>query len=137
MKIAVTHENGNIFQHFGHCEEFKIYTVENNIVTDVQIIYPIEGGHGALSGFLKRHEVSALICGGIGAGARTALAEEGIKLFPGAEGDCDEAVIALLYGHLKYDPDTQCNHHHHDHDHDHGHSCGGCGQNKHGCGGNH
>ena len=55
MKIAVTHENGNIFQHFGHCEEFKIYTVENNIVTDVQIIYPIEGGHGALSGFMKRH----------------------------------------------------------------------------------
>ena len=134
MKIAVTHENGNIFQHFGHCEEFKLYTVENNVVTDVQIIYPVEGGHGALSGFLKRHDVVALICGGIGAGARTALAEEGIKLFPGAEGDCDEAVIALLYGSLKYDPDVQCNHHH---DHEEGHSCGSCGQNKHGCGGNH
>jgi len=134
MKIAVTHENGNIFQHFGHCEEFKIYNVENNIVTDVQVISPIEGGHGALAGFLKRHEVTVLICGGIGAGARVALAEEGIQLFPGAEGDCDEAVIALLYGSLKYDPDTQCNHHH---DHEEGHSCGGCGQNKHGCGGNH
>ena len=136
MKIAVTHENGNIFQHFGHCEEFKLYTVENNVVTDVQIIYPVEGGHGALSGFLKRHDVVELICGGIGAGARTALAEEGIKLFPGAEGDCDEAVIALLYGSLKYDPDVQCNHHH-NHEEGHSHSCGGCGQNKHGCGGNH
>lgn len=30
MRIAVTYENGEIFQHFGHTQEFKVYDVEDN-----------------------------------------------------------------------------------------------------------
>ena len=38
MKIAVTHENGQIFQHFGHTEQFKVYTVENGKITDTTVV---------------------------------------------------------------------------------------------------
>ena len=80
MKIAVTYENGQVFQHFGHCENFKIYNVEDGKVTDSQVVSAVGSGHGALAGFLKQRDVDTLICGGIGGGARTALAEIGITL---------------------------------------------------------
>ncbi|MBO5667181.1 MAG: NifB/NifX family molybdenum-iron cluster-binding protein, partial [Firmicutes bacterium] len=94
-------------------------------------------GHGALSGFLKAHDVEVLICGGIGGGARMALAEAGIQLYPGVMGPADVRVEELLAGALAYKPDTVCNHHH---DHDYGHDCGShvCGSHGHDdhCGGN-
>ena len=92
-------------------------------------------GHGALAGFLQAHGVDALICGGIGGGARVALAQAGITLYPGVSGDVEAAIAALQNGTLNYNPDTVCNHHH---DHGEGHSCGShaCGEDKHGCGGN-
>lgn len=132
MKIAVTYENGQVFQHFGHTQQFKIYEVEEGKVLSTQIADTMGSGHGALAGFLKEHEVEVLICGGIGGGARTALAEAGIALYPGAEGEADAQVEAYLAGTLSYDPDTMCNHHHgqegHDcggHHHGEGHDCGG------------
>ena len=137
MKIAVTYENGQIFQHFGHCENFKVYEVEHNQIVSSAIVNANGSGHGALAGFLQDLAIDALICGGIGGGARIALAQVGIELFPGASGDADAAVAALLNGSLIYNPDTVCSHHHHAE----GHTCGhheeghGCGADKHGCGG--
>lgn len=133
MRIAVTYENGQIYQHFGHSKQFKVYTVEGGKVTDAQVVDTNGSGHGALAGFLREYGVDALICGGIGAGARTALAEAGIQLCPGVSGGADESVEALLKGTLSYDPDTQCAHHHEE-----GHQChsGSCGEDKHGCSGN-
>ncbi len=124
MKIAVTYENGQVFQHFGHTEYFKVYSVEDGQITDMQVVPTNGSGHGALAGFLKAQGVTALICGGIGGGARTALAEADITLYPGATGDADAAVSALLAGNLHYDPDTVCAHHH---DHHEDHHCGGHG----------
>ena len=134
MKIAVTYENGQVFQHFGHCEQFKLYDTADGAVTSSQVVSAAGSGHGALAGFLNSHGVDALICGGIGAGARTALAETGIQLYPGVTGGADESVEALLKGSLSFDPDTQCAHHHEE-----GHQCqsGSCGEDKHGCAGNH
>lgn len=133
MKIAVTYENGQVFQHFGHCEQFKLYDAVDGAVTSSQVVSAVGSGHGALAGFLQSHGVDTLICGGIGAGARTALAEAGIQLYPGVSGGADESVEALLKGTLSYDPDTQCAHHHEE-----GHQCrsGSCGEDKHGCTGN-
>ena len=121
MKIAVTYENGQVFQHFGHTEQFKVYDVEDGKVTGTEILDTGESGHGALAGFLKENGVGTLICGGIGGGARTALAEAGIQLYGGVTGSADDAVSALLKGELGYDPDVQCNHHDHEHDHCCGH----------------
>ena len=64
MKIAVTYENGEIFQHFGHTEQFKIYDVDNGKVVSSQVVDTNGSGHGALAGFLKALNVDMLICGG-------------------------------------------------------------------------
>ncbi len=130
MRIAVTYENGNIFQHFGHSEQFKIYDVENGEITNEQVMGTNGSGHGALAGLLASLNADTLICGGIGGGAQNALAQVGIKVYAGVTGNADEAVNAFLGGELKYNPDVRCSHHEH---HGEGHSCG---EDKHGCSGN-
>lgn len=126
MKIAVTYENGQVFQHFGHTEQFKVYQVEDGKIISSEVVGTNGQGHGALAGFLFGGGVDVLICGGIGGGARAALAEAGIRLYPGASGDADAQVEAFLAGNLDYDPDTTCNHHHEGGEHNCGdHGCGG------------
>ncbi|WP_099466760.1 NifB/NifX family molybdenum-iron cluster-binding protein [Konateibacter massiliensis] len=120
MKIAVTYENGNIFQHFGHTESFKLYEIESGNITNTSVVDTEGSGHGALADFLKKHTVDTLICGGIGAGAQNALAEAGITLYGGVSGSADQAVSDLLAEKLSYNPDIECNHHG---EHHHG-SCG-------------
>ena len=132
MRIAVTYENGQIFQHFGHTEEFKLYDVENNKIIKEEIVSSNGSGHGALAGFLSVHKVDVLICGGIGAGAQNALAEAGIKLYGGASGSADYAVQALLSGTLEYFPDVKCSHHSSEHNHEI-HNCGSHSCENHGC----
>ena len=131
MKIAVTYENGEIFQHFGHTEQFKFYNAEDGKIVSSEIADTNGSGHGALAGFLAANKVDVLICGGIGAGAQMALAEAGIKLYGGVRGNADEAVSALLAGSLSFDPDVRCDHH--NHEHGEGHTCGEHGCGSHGC----
>ena len=136
MKIAVTFDNGEIFQHFGRTEHFKLYEVEDKKVVSSKVIATNGTGHGALAGLLAGEGIDVLICGGIGGGAQAALEEAGIELVAGAEGNTDEAVEIYLRGELI---STGSNCHHHDHEEGHscgehgcgghgeGHSCGGCG----------
>ena len=143
MKIAATYDNGNIFQHFGKTEFFKVYEVEDNKVVSSEVIGSNGTGHGALAGLLAEQGISVLICGGIGGGAQSALAEAGIELCSGAQGDADAAVEAYLKGEL-VSTGVNCDHHHEEghscgsHEdghscggHEEGHSCGNCGG---GCG---
>lgn len=111
MRIAVTYENGEIFQHFGHSEAFKIYDVKDKKIVSSEIVRTNGNGHGALAGMLKELNTDVLICGGIGGGAQTALNNVGIKLFGGVCGDADKAVEALLKGELSYNPSVTCRHH--------------------------
>lgn len=111
MKIAVTYEKGQIFQHFGRTEMFKVYDVENGEIVNSELTGTNGFGHGALARFLKSLGVEVLICGGIGGGAQTALAEAEIKLYGGVTGDADSAVNALVNGSLICNPDIQCSHH--------------------------
>ena len=127
MKVAVTYDNGEVFQHFGHTENFKIYNIEDKTIIDANVVNTMGSGHGALAGFLVKNEVDTLICGGIGGGARNALSEAGITLYGGVSGNADDAVKALIDGNLGYNPNVKCSHHEH--------SCGEhkCGEEKHGC----
>ena len=132
MRIAVTYENGEIFQHFGHTEQYKLYDVEDGKIVNEQIVDTNGSGHGALAGFLQAAKADALICGGIGMVAQMALFDAGIKLYGGVQGSADEAAKALAEGNLEYDPDAHCDHHGHHHDGDCGHEH--CGE--HNCAGN-
>ena len=126
MKIAVTCENHQVFQHFGHTPEFAVFTVDDGKIAEERTISTGETGHGALAGLLKNEGIELLLCGGIGGGAQMALAEAGIKLVGGVSGDVTSAVNAYLAGTLDANPDFACRHH----DHGAGHACG-----EHGCGG--
>lgn len=126
MRIAVTYENGETFQHFGHTEEFKVYDVQDGKIVASEVVNTNGQGHGALAGVLMALKADVLICGGIGGGAQMALAAAGIKLYGGVSGSADAAVEALLAGNLDYNPAVKCNHH------GEGHTCG-----EHGCGGQH
>ena len=121
MKIAVTYCDGQIFQHFGHTAQFKVYDVTDGCITSTSIVDTGSSGHGALAGLLKLIQADVLICGGIGGGAQMALAEAGIQLFGGVTGDADDAVADFLAGQLAYNPCVRCNHHDH---HGEGHTCG-------------
>lgn len=111
MIIAVTYDNGEIFQHFGHTESFKLYEVDNDQIIKEQVISTNGQGHGALAGFLTEYNVDTLICGGIGGGAQAALANAGIRLYGGVSGNADDAVRSLLEGSISYNPNVHCNHH--------------------------
>ena len=136
MKIAITYENGEVFQHFGHTEQFKVYEVVDGKVLSSEILGSNGSGHGALASLLADRSIDVLICGGIGGGAQAALAEQGIELCAGAAGNADEAVEAYLRGEL-VNTGANCDHH------GEGHTCGGhdgeheCGGAEGGCGGCH
>ncbi len=134
MRIAVTYENGEVFQHFGHSAQFKFYDVENGRIALERVADTDGAGHGALAGYLKAAGADVLLCGGIGPGARVALEEAGIKLVAGVSGNADEAARAFCDGSLKSDPDAGCAGGHHHAGHGHDGECGGhdgCGG--HGC----
>lgn len=135
MRIAVTYENGQVFQHFGHTEHFKIYDAEDGKIVSSEVVGTNGQGHGALAEVLRALSVDVLICGDIGGGAKAALSTAGIKLFGGVTGDADTAAEAYLSGTLAYAPNAQCSHHegehggescghHHEKGHECGHSCG-------------
>ena len=126
MKVAVTYEDGKVFQHFGHTEYFKIYDVKDGKVVGSEIIPTDGSGHGALAGFLAAHKADALICGGIGGGALNALSEAGIRVLAGVSGDADSRVEEFVEGKLVFGTEANCSH---SHEHGEGGSC-----KEHGCG---
>ena len=125
MKIAVTCENGEVFQQFGHTPGFAVFDVDEKKIVSESMLSSGESGHGALATLLADANVDLLICGGIGGGAINALAQAGIQVIGGAEGNVREVVQALLNGNLTVRENFHCNHHHHEE----GHTCGdhGCG----------
>lgn len=137
MKLAVTYNetDQSIFQHFGKTQSFKLYNIEEQKVVSSEVLPCNGAGHSALAVLLQQNGVDTLICGGIGAGAQSALANAGIKFYGGVSGQADAAVEDFLAGKLAYDPAVHCSHHE---AHDHGEH-GGCGQHnhrhgQHGCG---
>lgn len=124
MRIAVCYDNGNVFQHFGKTENFKIYDVEDGKILSSEVMSCGDTGHEALAGLLADNGVEVVICGGLGGGAQAALAEAGVEVFSGAEGDTDDAVRSYLDGTL-VSGGVNCDHH----DEHHGENGGseGCG----------
>lgn len=132
MIIAIPYNNNEIFQHFGHSQEFALYEIEDKKIISSKIVNTNGQGHGAIASFLSELNADVLICGGIGGGARGALMNAGIKLCSGCKGNIEDTVKKFLEGTLEYSENATCSHH----DHEEGHSCGSsCGSNSHSCGG--
>lgn len=124
MKIAVTYENGQVFQHFGRTEQFKVYEVEDGRIVSSQVMSTNGTGHEALADFLAGNDIATVICGGVGGGMMQALNIVGIEVCAGVQGDADEVVQAYLNGELESSGvNCSCDHHEEGHECHCGGSC--------------
>ena len=130
-KIAVTYENGEVFQHFGHTPGFAVFETEAGQIVNEKRLSSGDSGHGELAMLLSEEKIDLLICGGIGGGAVNALAQANIFVVGGAEGNVRTAAEDFANGRLKVRANFHC--HHHNHEHGEGHSCGSHGCGSHSC----
>ncbi|MCQ2551427.1 MAG: dinitrogenase iron-molybdenum cofactor biosynthesis protein [Clostridia bacterium] len=102
MRIAVPFKDGNIDQHFGKCEEMKIYEVVDKKVVETEVISSVEPE------FLKAIGITTIIAGGMGPSKIEKIEGLGIDLYVGAFGEADKAVEDFLAGTLQYADNTAC-----------------------------
>lgn len=108
MIVAVSFEEGEIFQHFGHTEFFKLFTIEKGIIKDSRIVSADGAGHSEIVDFLVKNKVDVLVCGGIGAKAVSFLSEAGIEVFAGNVGKVDDAITKFIKGELNKTDVSNC-----------------------------
>lgn len=106
MKIAVTYEDGEVFQHFGRTEQFKLYDIEDGKITGSQILGCNGASHSGVGMVLNTLGADVLICGGMGTGARNMVANMGIQLVSGITGDADSAVNMFINGKIGSNPEA-------------------------------
>lgn len=123
MKVAVCFEKGRVGQHFGHTEEFKIYEIKDDKVTDFYYVKSSGEGCSALVPILKFNQVNVLICGGLGQGAFNHLSEAGIIVLSGVTGEVDDVIGQFLDETLIYDESANCHDHKENCHHDGGSHC--------------
>lgn len=127
MKIAVPVKGTDVDGHFGHCEGFTVFTLDERraVVGEEPVASP--AGCGCRSGIgatLAKMGVTHLVAGNMGDGAVRALASHGISVTRGAAGNARAAVERFAAGNLA-DSGTGCAEHRHGHGATHGHG-GGC-----------
>lgn len=111
MTIAIPYENGAVFPHFGHTEQFMLYQIDHGVIVSRT---PLETGEvhcGALAALLADNSVDALLCGQLGSGAKAAVERAGLMLFSGVSGQADDAAQAFADGTLEFSPDALCLNH--------------------------
>lgn len=109
LAAAINNEDENFFWHFGHCERFKIYDINNGNVERTAYL-TVHGGHGPqrLEAMI-RNGVNIILTDGMGPGMAQAAPQYGIQAITGIKGNCDEAVKKYLNGTLENNPDAvQC-----------------------------
>jgi len=113
MKIATTFKDGQISDHFGRTESFKIYEIEDNKIINSYIIGNDGLSHGSLVSLLVKENVNVLLCGTIGTGAINILNDNNIKCVPGTFGNSDNVINNYLAGNILQKPNAihECNHH--------------------------
>ena len=103
MKIAAPSRDGQIDEHFGHCKEYLVFSVNGKKLTQEATI-PSTEGCGCKSGIavdLAAAGVTHMIAGNMGAGALRVLGSHGITVIRGASGNAHAAVQAFVEGKLE------------------------------------
>jgi predicted DNA-binding protein (UPF0251 family)/predicted Fe-Mo cluster-binding NifX family protein len=124
MKIAVPVRGKEVDSHFGHCEGFSVFTLDERKAIVAEELLASPAGCGCKSGVgatLAKMGVSHLVAGNMGEGAVRVLASHGIAVTRGAAGDARAAVERFAAGTLA-DSGTDCAEHRHAHGQ--GHDCG-------------
>ncbi len=102
MRIAMPLAEGKLSMHFGHCEEFVLYDVDNGQVKKKQLLIPPPHAPGVIPKWLREQEANVIVAGGMGRQARSLFAEQGIEVIVGAPSDDPDGVVgAYLHGTLQ------------------------------------
>ncbi len=112
MKIALPSRNEMIDSHFGHCEYFTVFTIENSNIIDQELI-PSPAGCGCKSNIasvLAASGVSLMLAGNMGDGAVNVLSQSGIDVIRGCSGNTKEVTLAWIAGNL-IDSGDSCHEH--------------------------
>lgn len=119
MRIAVAYQDGEIFEHFGHCECFAIYEYGSDVEDCAKTLVNSADRHGhkAMADLMREQQVDAVLCGSMGDEARALLLSYGIVPVAGYCGHADTAADMLVTGQLPVmEGAGAC-----------GGGCGGCG----------
>ena len=101
-KIAIPTTNGELSAHFGHCEKFAVYTVENDKIVGAEMITPPPHEPGSHPRFLRDLGCHTIIAGGMGERAQTLFAENNIAVFIGVQDiPLEDLVTKYIAGELK------------------------------------
>lgn len=114
MKIAVAKEGSNVSGHFGHCEGFQTYVVENNEINGSEFIPNPGHRPGFLPVFLTEKNVNVIISGGMGATAQKLFNKNSISVVVGAAGNVEDVIMKYLEGKLESTGSICEEHAHHD-----------------------
>lgn len=112
MKIAVPTRDGRVDDHFGHCDHYTIFTIENRQILTRESL-PSPEGCGCKSGIaavLQEMGVKVMLAGNIGEGAKNVLQRHDIVVVRGCKGDIEPLVQSYLLGFV-LDSGEGCNHH--------------------------
>ncbi len=93
MRIAIPLANGKLAMHFGHCEQFGIYDVENGKIVNKQLVTPPPHEPGVIPKFLNEQKVNKIIAGGMGQRAIQFFNDYGIEVIIGAPSKEPEKLI--------------------------------------------
>ena len=115
MRVALAVDNNMITQHFGHCEYFIVYDVENKEIKGSEIIKNPPHQKGYLPKFLKQHNIEVVITGNIGQMAVKNLCGIGIECFKGVKGKLVDVINSYLAGTLISNDEVCTQHMHHSH----------------------
>jgi len=113
MRIALPSDGRQVDGHFGHCQAFTIFTVndENEIVSE-EILTP-PAGCGCKSNIIPQLAdmgVSVMLAGNMGGGAVSILSSNGIQVVRGCAGDVRQVAEAWLANQIE-DSGAGCDHH--------------------------
>lgn len=112
MKIAIPTRDGVVDDHFGHCDHYTIYTIEDKTITARETL-PSPQGCGCKSGIaseLAAMGVEVMLAGNMGEGAMNKLSSAGIRVIRGCRGDVEVLVKTYLTGFV-FDSGITCDHH--------------------------
>ena len=112
MKIAIPTREGRVDDHFGHCDHYTIFTIEEGEVVATQTL-PAPQGCGCKSGIagvLAEMGVEVMLAGNMGQGAKNVLERNGIRVVRGCSGSVDVLVQTYLRGFV-FDNGQACDHH--------------------------
>ncbi|MDD3977227.1 MAG: NifB/NifX family molybdenum-iron cluster-binding protein [Methanomicrobium sp.] len=100
MKIAVAKDENIVAEHFGHCHQYALFTVENNQIIEEKLLDAPEHAPGVIPRFLNENGANVVLAGGMGQGAISLFNEMGITVYLGVCGTIEEAIQKYIDGSL-------------------------------------